>query len=442
MRLWLLLSMIGICRMLKSTEYLRKRLDECRAPFLLRNNYSSPTTSLPIEYEYEWENHVFTWDIFPQDVQFGSSDEKAIEVIKFHYKESTEFVEKSYSSLHPIMLDFSWEAVPEIRAKEFFGNYNKATTCFLHANAFSSREYQRIHANENFQRQDICILYFNFFLGNYASRVHKRKNGIHDQSYEIIVDEDRVPPFNFTLLMAGKIKSNRWCFLQMLYSNSLINEGFISHRKPSISDQSSIQSCRNFRAGDSSQLIEVDAAIEAMLPLGLDNHQPKMNITSWESVLVDASDEYYNTLSSIYDKTFIAVIPETNFFSSDNVLFLTEKTMRPISFFRPFMIIGNKFCLEWLRRYGFKTFHPFIDETYDTTEDDLSRMTKIVTELRKIISLSAAEKLILWKNLIPIMRHNYFHFHDGKYFDVVRKDLTEAYCGLIDHTTKRFRFLA
>jgi len=47
----------------------------------------------------------------------------------------------------------------------------------------------------------------------------------------------------------------------------------------------------------------------------------------------------------------------------------TEKTVKPIAAGMPFVMIGCKGFLRRLRQIGFRTFHPYIDESYDDIED-------------------------------------------------------------------------
>ena len=45
----------------------------------------------------------------------------------------------------------------------------------------------------------------------------------------------------------------------------------------------------------------------------------------------------------------------------NNVLFISEKTYKPISIGMPFMSLGNPGTLEYLRSKGFITFSDWID---------------------------------------------------------------------------------
>ena len=62
----------------------------------------------------------------------------------------------------------------------------------------------------------------------------------------------------------------------------------------------------------------------------------------------------------------------------DNMMHLSEKTYRNLSYGLPFVLIGNKNSLNHLRELGFKTFDCFIDESYDSMESDI-RMDAAIT---------------------------------------------------------------
>ena len=62
------------------------------------------------------------------------------------------------------------------------------------------------------------------------------------------------------------------------------------------------------------------------------------------------------------------------------------------------MLVGIVGFLSDLRKLGFKTFSPFIDETYDTIVDNEQRRTAIVNEVERITKLNETEYLTLLDN--------------------------------------------
>ena len=87
----------------------------------------------------------------------------------------------------------------------------------------------------------------------------------------------------------------------------------------------------------------------------------------------------------LYKNTWVSLIPETTYYD-DYPAFISEKTFKPIACLQPFIILGSKGILKYLRTYGYKTFDGFIDESYDECDDD-QRYMAIINSLKKIQSI-------------------------------------------------------
>lgn len=119
-------------------------------------------------------------------------------------------------------------------------------------------------------------------------------------------------------------------------------------------------------------------------------------------------NEYHNyverILSEVYKDTWISIVTETTYFERENSVFISEKTFKPIACMQPFIIVGTKHTLKYLRKLGYKTFHNFIDETYDDLDDD-ERIAAIVKE---IIRIQKIKNKIDWLNSMKdILEHNH-----------------------------------
>ena len=104
----------------------------------------------------------------------------------------------------------------------------------------------------------------------------------------------------------------------------------------------------------------------------------------------------------LYKNTWVSLIPETTYY--DNYpAFISEKTFKPIACLQPFIILGSKGILKYLRTYGYKTFDGFIDESYDECDDD-QRYMAIINSLKKIQSIP--NKLEWYASMKDILKHN------------------------------------
>jgi hypothetical protein len=97
---------------------------------------------------------------------------------------------------------------------------------------------------------------------------------------------------------------------------------------------------------------------------------------------------------------------------SGNALAFTEKTLKPIMNFHPFILVANTGSLKHLKEYGFKTFSPFIDESYDDIDDAGERFLVIEQEINKLCSKPIEEIHEWYWSIEDILKHNYYHFYN------------------------------
>jgi hypothetical protein len=81
-----------------------------------------------------------------------------------------------------------------------------------------------------------------------------------------------------------------------------------------------------------------------------------------------------------YNSTAFSLIAETTVCSQET-LFITEKTFKPIAFQHPFIIFGQTGVLKYLKLIGFETFENIFDESYDNTHDIDARLKNIVEQI-------------------------------------------------------------
>lgn len=105
-------------------------------------------------------------------------------------------------------------------------------------------------------------------------------------------------------------------------------------------------------------------------------------------------------------ESYFEIVTETYFLNED-VLNLTEKTIKPILRFQMFIIVGSPHTLSALRELGFQTFSPYIDETYDTITDPIERFICITKEIERLCNLSIDELHKLYCTVWPRILHNY-----------------------------------
>lgn len=130
----------------------------------------------------------------------------------------------------------------------------------------------------------------------------------------------------------------------------------------------------------------------------------------------------------MFDETRFSVIVETTGpLETDYVLpYITEKCKKSLYHKHPFIIAGVKNTLNCLHASGFKTFHPYIDETYDQIECPLERMNAIVSEIKRLCDMSESEKLEFHKNIEPIVEYNFDKFMSASFKHINRNSRLEG----------------
>jgi len=189
------------------------------------------------------------------------------------------------------------------------------------------------------------------------------------------------------------------------------------------------------------------------------NHISAPNTCPYEGIDISSvASRYYNTYSDIEQVFLTADLPRlfdgettqrmssyelTNFTeAADSLVYvptetvyygrrqhLTEKTFKAIALEMPFVLVAPYGSLSYLREYGFKTFDPYIDESYDLIEDPVARIEAVTRILLELQARSAAAKAEFWNNILPIVEYNRDHFYNGGFEQILWAELTAMLAG-------------
>jgi hypothetical protein len=104
---------------------------------------------------------------------------------------------------------------------------------------------------------------------------------------------------------------------------------------------------------------------------------------------------------------------------------ITEKTFKAIALEMPFVLIAPSGSLAYLREYGFKTFDGIFDESYDLETDDILRIERVTKLLKDLDNLSPEERQEIHQKCLPIVEHNYNHFYNGDFANILWAELLD-----------------
>lgn len=104
---------------------------------------------------------------------------------------------------------------------------------------------------------------------------------------------------------------------------------------------------------------------------------------------------------------FVYVITET--LGDFPGIYVTEKTWKAMVAGTPFLMIGPRHTLAWLREQGFRTFDAWWDESYDDLPTVAHRVDAVVRHLQKFSDMPWPELRDLRSQMLPVLEHNQQH---------------------------------
>tara|TARA_R110000868_G_C10762120_1_gene753988 strand:- start:48 stop:950 length:903 start_codon:yes stop_codon:yes gene_type:complete len=85
-----------------------------------------------------------------------------------------------------------------------------------------------------------------------------------------------------------------------------------------------------------------------------------------------------------YNDTCFSFVSETLVINNNNnIVWITEKTAKPIAFRHPFVILGQMGILQTVKNMGFETFENLFDESYDTDPSWTNRLDILTNNVKQ-----------------------------------------------------------
>lgn len=250
--------------------------------------------------------------------------------------------------------------------------------------------YERIHAEklstETYWNDKISIIAVHSFQYYSQRHFHQYENKIN---YEIKEKSKDFLTFN------KMPREHRVRLLEHMLATGYISRGYLSFE------------------GDPQWITNIDHLSDEfshvkqnknLLPI-------RLNITDERFYPIDIRDDDLEYT----DDSYFSIVTETCFYTSNDTLegclFISEKTYKCLSMKHPFVLLARPHTMAELKKMGYKTFSPMIDESYDSMEDDTERFNAIWTEIIRL-SQQTPEQWIEWQTKIKeIVEYNHTHFY-------------------------------
>jgi hypothetical protein len=153
-------------------------------------------------------------------------------------------------------------------------------------------------------------------------------------------------------------------------------------------------------------------------------HWPANNIQ--EDWCMDMDLNTYN--QNPYLHSYIEIVTETIY--GTGAIQISDKPFKPILNLQPFIYVTSTGGLKVLKDMGYKTFEPFIDESYDDIEDDVVRMKKIQSEIKRICNMNKNklhDSYYKMKDILIYNRNNFLSKGRTRVIDTLSKYLENNY---------------
>lgn len=194
----------------------------------------------------------------------------------------------------------------------------------------------------------------------------------------------------------GLWRPHRGAIVSILSAMNLLDQGIISYNTKSsyMNGNDTYEFLQQFLGynDELKQLLEsAEHSIRKLDKLIIDVDEGSTINTA--NILDTDKDLYENTYFSVVTETSIPLKSFSRLWNNntDTGRILSEKIFKPVALRHPFLVVSNPKTLELFKSLGYKTFSPFIDESYDDEEDPAKRFLMIAKEVKRLCELTPIE---------------------------------------------------
>lgn len=319
---------------------------------------------------------------------------------------------------HPVHNQFLLENIPEVVLNEIKEGYCKLLINYTvdggaNINEKNFKKIFNYTRNNNLKDNDVYLIFSDFELENNVKKIGYDYN-VFDYNFYLFLKSHEFNKLIFLEKKTNSVQSDEE-FLNNIEQPKkdflLLTRHWKKHRIFLLNKLHRLGLENNLVSWEKSYYNE--NYVKEMLER--DNNVEFAGLLKERSNYVDVDDivnvmGINNENKEIYKNTYISIVTETIFFQEDPNFpagYLSEKIWKPIGHCQPFILVGSAKSLGHIKnRYGFKTFHPYIDESYDDEVDDHKRLEMIEKEIENFSKKSVNEKIDFLKSVKDICLFN------------------------------------
>lgn len=265
---------------------------------------------------------------------------------------------------------------------------------------------------QGYNKTSFAGIYFNRFEISIADEAFHFKKNLLDESYCNKMYDFRTKNYEKTFVnLNRRARMHRLSCVAMMDSMNLLQHGYVSLTKSDYKyGWQDLYDCILDEHSTHPKSLQLLHKFSSKVDLFPDLILDRPVMINNEAHLSESVEEYYW-------KSIINLTSETNFYTGEPIgrpmqqstRFLSEKTFKPMLYLQPFIIISVPKTLELLHNMGYKTFHPYIDESYDQEKDDRERLSMVLEQVDRIIKFTPKQKTEFLKSVKEVCFFNKHH---------------------------------
>ena len=241
----------------------------------------------------------------------------------------------------------------------------------------------------NLYGSKVRLLYYDYWLRRMYRSPHEWGDEEFQARHALFQARGQQRPRRF-LSFNMTARTLKVLFLLRLMRDGLWNAGYVSfgglHRIGRLVDPTPDQVRRSLLAAPgfedmAAELVQLLPALDAKgrVLFGAIPHSPRGRVRKATAA----------THLAEFDLSWFSATTETEM--SPDKDYVTEKPFKPLLNFHPQVIFGNCGALRRLRAFGFQSFSPWIDESYDDEPDPRRRFDMAYAQVQRLCAMDEAE---------------------------------------------------
>lgn len=216
-----------------------------------------------------------------------------------------------------------------------------------------------------------------------------------------VSDKIRTKKFMF---MGTKDYPYRKFLLSLIIQNNMLGDGYVSYKSINTGFLSG-----RFTPEQKGHIIQQANSIDSYLPLPeLDN---SVEYTKMPRHFM--YDSYVNMVTDTFYEPFVGT-------------FISEKVFNAIAHQQMFIMMSPPHTLKHLQSIGYKTFGEYIDESYDSIEDNYERLLALTNSFVKFTSQPIEQIREIYNECKPIVEHNLSRLLQNNFSEFMVSELNRA----------------